>query len=103
MALNMLRQSRINPKLSAHDQLFGTFNYNRTPMAPLVTKVTIHKKTKQRASWDPHEKEGWLTGPALNRYRHFEVAVNDTGSEQVPDTIGFLPTKYNMLKTSCED
>ena len=51
--LNMLRQSRINPKLSAHDQLFGTLNYNRTPLAPLGTKVIIHEKPKQRASWDP--------------------------------------------------
>ena len=40
----MRRQSRINPKLSAHDQLFGTSNYNRTPLAPLGTKVIIHKK-----------------------------------------------------------
>ena len=26
ITLNMLRQSRINPKQSAHDQVFGTFN-----------------------------------------------------------------------------
>ena len=41
--LNMLQQSRINPKLSAHDQVFGTSNYQRTPLAPLGTKVIIHK------------------------------------------------------------
>ena len=35
ITLNMLRQSRINPKLSAHDQVFGTFNFQRTPLAPL--------------------------------------------------------------------
>ena len=96
MALNMLRQSRINPKLSAHDQLFGTFNYNRTPLAPLGTKVIIHEKPKQRASWDPHGKEGWLTGPAMNHYRYFEVAVDNTEGERVSDTIEFLPTKYDM-------
>ena len=33
ITLNMLRQSRINPKLSAHDQVFGTFNYQRMPLA----------------------------------------------------------------------
>ena len=34
ITLNMLQQSRINPKLLAHDQVFGTFNYQRTPLAP---------------------------------------------------------------------
>ena len=103
MTLNMLRQSRINPELSAHDQLFGTFNYNRKPLAPLGTKVIIHEKSTQRASWDPHGKEGWLTEPTLYHYRHFEVAVADTGGQQVSDTIEFLPTKYNTPKTSSED
>ena len=99
----MLRQSRINPKLSAHDQLFGTFDYNGTPLASLGTKVIIHIKTSQRASWDPHGKEGWLTGPALHHYRHFEVAVAETGGLRVSDTIEFLATKYNMPNTSSED
>ena len=35
MTLNMLRRSRINPKLSAYEQIFGVFDYNRTPLAPL--------------------------------------------------------------------
>ena len=48
ITLNMLRQSRINPKLSAHDQVFGTFNYQRTPLAPLGTKVIIHERPDQR-------------------------------------------------------
>lgn len=42
--LNMLRISRINPNLSAHDQVFGVFNYNRTPLAPLGTKIIIHER-----------------------------------------------------------
>jgi len=102
MTSNMLRQSCINPKLSAHGQFFGTFNYDRTPLAPLVgTKVIIHEKLTQRASYDPHGKEGWLTGPAY--YRQFKVAVANTGGQRVSDTIEFLPTKYNMPKTSLED
>jgi len=56
MTLNMLRQSRINPKLSAHDQLFGTFNYNRTPLAPLGTKVIIHEKQNNEHRGTPMER-----------------------------------------------
>jgi hypothetical protein len=32
--LNLLRQFQLNPKLSAHVQLNGPFNYNSTPLAP---------------------------------------------------------------------
>jgi hypothetical protein len=34
LSLNLLRGSRINPTLSAHAQLHGAFDYNRTPLAP---------------------------------------------------------------------
>ena len=43
--LNLLRQSRQNPKLSAHAHLNGAFDFNRTPLAPLGTRVIIHEKT----------------------------------------------------------
>ena len=32
--LNLLRPSRINPRLSAEAQLNGDFNFNRTPLEP---------------------------------------------------------------------
>ena len=34
LTLNLLRPSRINPKLSAYSQLHGAFDFNRTPLAP---------------------------------------------------------------------
>jgi hypothetical protein len=48
ITLNLLRQSRINPKLSAHAQMNGLFDNNKTPLAPPGTKVIIHKKTDHR-------------------------------------------------------
>jgi hypothetical protein len=33
LTLNLLRTSRINPKLSAHAQLHGIFDINKTPLA----------------------------------------------------------------------
>ena len=35
MILNMLRQFRINPGLSAYEQVDGIHNFERTPLAPL--------------------------------------------------------------------
>ena len=56
MTLNMLRRSRINPKMSAYTQLFGSFNYNRTPLAPLGTKAFVHERRGQRRSHADHGK-----------------------------------------------
>ena len=42
MTLNLLRKSRINPKLSAYSQMEGAFYFNKTPLAPVGTKVIVH-------------------------------------------------------------
>ena len=34
LTLNIMRECRINPKLSAYAYLFGQFNFNATPLAP---------------------------------------------------------------------
>jgi hypothetical protein len=52
--LNLIRQSRLNPKFSARAQLNGLYDYNKTPLAPPGTKVIIHEKSDHRGSWSPH-------------------------------------------------
>jgi hypothetical protein len=40
--LNMLKTSRINPKLSAATHIFGQYDFNRAPMAPPGTRIIAH-------------------------------------------------------------
>jgi len=44
LTLNMLRTSRINPALSAHDHIWGKFDFNATPIVPPGTKLILHEK-----------------------------------------------------------
>ena len=53
ITLNLLRKSRIHPNFSAHMELEGVFDYNKTPLAPPGCKVMVHKKIKQRSTWSP--------------------------------------------------
>jgi hypothetical protein len=53
ITLNLLRQSRINPMVSAHTHLYGHYDFNQAPMAPSGTLVIAHEKPQQRDSWDP--------------------------------------------------
>ena len=52
LTLNLLRQARIKPNLSAWTYMMGTFNYDATPLGPLGCPLMIHKKTSNRKSWD---------------------------------------------------
>jgi hypothetical protein len=90
---SLLHQSRMNPKLSAHTQLHGVCNYNKTPLAPPVTKVIIHQKPDHRGSWSPHGLDSWYVGPAMEHYRDHRGYCSTTGNEQISDTVKFFP-KY---------
>jgi hypothetical protein len=50
ITLNMLRTSRINPKLSAATHIFGQYDFNRAPMVPPGTIIIAHE-TPNRKPW----------------------------------------------------
>ena len=75
LTLNLLRASRLNPKLSAYAQLEGTFDFTRTPLAPPGTRVIIHENPTNRQTWAPHGTDGWYLGPALDHYQCYRVWV----------------------------
>ncbi len=101
--LNLLRQSRLNPRLSAEAQLNGPFDFNRTPLAPPGTRVIVHSKPSVRRSWEPHGVDGWYVGQAPDHYRCYRVYIPSTRSERIADTVEFFPTKVTMPKTSSAD
>ena len=44
LTLNLLRPSRINPKISAYTQIHGAFDFNKTPLSPAGCKVVVHDR-----------------------------------------------------------
>ena len=92
LTLNLLRASRLNPKLSAWAFLFGEFDYMKTPLAPPGTKCLVHLKTSQRPTWSPNGEEGWTIGWSPEHYRCIKVFFTKTRSERDCDTITFFPT-----------
>jgi hypothetical protein len=79
ITLNLLRQQRINPKLSAYAQLNGPFDFNRTPVAPLGARVIFHEKPQQRRTWAPHGIDGFYLGPEMEHYRCHQIYCSSTG------------------------
>ena len=103
LTLNLLRCSRVNPKLSAWAYLYGNYDFNKNPLAPIGTQVLIHLKTDIRASWQNHGKDGWYIGPSMEHYQCVKCYVPTTGRERDDDTISFFPKKIKIPKTTTED
>ena len=103
ITLNLMRSSRVNPKLSAYCQIHGHFNYNKTPLGPPGCKVLIHDKATQRKSWDPHGQEGFYLGPAMESYRCYKVWNNSTKCERITDTLSWFPHYVHMPTVSPTD
>ena len=87
--LNLLRQSNAYPTVSAHQALFGVFDYNRQPLAPLGCEVLVHEATATRSSWGQHAKKGWSLGTSAEHYRSHLIFVKDTAAERVCETVFF--------------
>ena len=92
LTLNLLRHSRMKPKLSGYAQLYGEFNYNATPLAPPGTQVIIHEKPTVRGTWTSHEVKGWYLGPSTNNYRRHRLYVTKKRGEQDSDCVEFFHT-----------
>ena len=103
LTLNLLRQSRINPRLSAYAVMEGQHDYNANPVAPPGIKVLIHEKSNVRRTWAPHGIEGWYLGPAMEHYRCYRVYASKTGGERISDTIEFFPQDIPMPGKSSTD
>ena len=76
-----MRNSRVNPHLSAYCHVWGNFDFNKTPMAPLGTKLLVHIKPEIRESWAPRATNGWYIGPALRHYHCYRVWILETNAE----------------------
>jgi hypothetical protein len=101
--MNIIIQSRLNPKVSAYAQLYGHYDFNQAPMAPPGTRLVAHEKPKKRASWDPHRVDGWYLGPATDHYRCYRVHIDKTKSDRIVETLEFFPAKVAMPRTASKD
>jgi hypothetical protein len=101
--LNMLRTSRINPKLSASTHIDGQYDYNRSPMAPPGTILISHETPSRRRTWAPHGQDGWYIGTALDHYQCYTVYINKTRGERIVETVDFFPEKFKLPFLSTQE
>ena len=100
LTLNLLRQSRRNPTMSAWEQLHGTYDFNAWPLGPLGCRILCHEKPDDRPSWGLHGKEGFYVGPTQDHYRCYDVLLSETGRVRTTDTLSWHPDLLST-KSNC--
>jgi hypothetical protein len=94
---NILRRSRINPDISAYEQLHGAkYNWNAHPMAPPGTRAIIHSSTLTRTSWGPRGIDAWYCGPAEDHYRCSHFYVPDTRAMRILGSYELYPVHCQL-------
>jgi hypothetical protein len=110
LTLNLLHQSRINPKLSMWKQINGRYDFNRTPIAPPGVRVKAHARPAQRQTWAPHTFDAWYVGPTLEHYRCHTVWATKTRNLRIVNQLMWFPhhsfprlDNLDLLRATVED
>ena len=103
LTLNLLRTSRVNPKLSSHAYLFGNHDFNRVPLVPPGSKLIVHNKPGHRPSWSFHGDDAWSIGPATEHYRCIKCYIPKTRTTRITDTFSIIPTVIPIPEYSIEE
>jgi hypothetical protein len=91
ISLNLLRQSRINPRISAWEQVHGPYDFNAHPMHPPGTRCVVLDDPSKRQSFANHGTQCYYVGPALQHYRVLTVYNPITRSTRFTNSVEFLP------------
>jgi hypothetical protein len=81
----------------------SSFNFNKTPLAPLGTKALVYDDPATRASWAPHATDGYYVGPASNHYRCLRFYIPATRRSRFSDTWRLYPAHSQVPVTSQHD
>ena len=103
ITINLLRNARVNPKLSAYSYIYGEFNFRATPLAPPGTKVVAHISPDKRGTWELNGEMGWYVGPSLQHYRCVKCYFPRTREVRDCDTVEFFLHEIPFPRVTLND
>ena len=86
ITLNILRPSKINPRIPVYAQLNNTFDLNHAPMDPPVTRNLVQNNPHNHVTWDQHGHKLWYICPEMIHYFCFASYTPKTFVDRVSDT-----------------
>ena len=84
-------------------QIFGTFDFNTTPIAPPGKKIIAHEKPNQCSTWSKHGVSVWYIISALEHYMCYKVFVIETIIERIVELEELPPQNVRMPRVLSAD
>jgi hypothetical protein len=91
LTLNMMRALRIDPTKSAHEVMYGKYDWNCYPLAPLGCRAVVYEDGDTRGSWVSRGVDGWYLGPSKDHYRCDMYYIPETRGYQVSGSTELFP------------
>jgi hypothetical protein len=89
LTLNLLRQSRVAPKILAFAHVHGTHDYMQKPFVPIGCVVQMHVKPNDHLSWNTRLEPDFNLGTSMEHYQCFRVYVTRTRATRISNTVMF--------------
>jgi hypothetical protein len=89
LTLNLLRQSKVAPKISAFAHIHGHTDYTKKPFAPLGCAIKAHVKPEDRRTWDTRSDARFSIGTSMQHHCCFRVYITKTRATRISDTVFF--------------
>ncbi len=89
LTLNLLRQSKPTPKISAFAHVHGHHDYMKKPFAPLGCAVQVHVKLDDRHTWDARADSGLNLGTSMEHHRCYRLYITKTRATRISNTVAF--------------
>ncbi len=99
----MLRFSWKNPKKLANQEVYGSFDFNKTPLAQLGTKALVYDDPGSQTSWLPHAFDGFYVEPTSNHYQCLQFYIPAMHHFRFSDTWRLYPAHCQVPVTSQHD
>jgi hypothetical protein len=89
LTLNLLRQSKVAPKISAFAHVHGPHDYMKKPFAPLGCAIQAHVKPEDQRTWDTQSDAGFSLGTSMQHHQCFWVYITKTWATRISNTLFF--------------
>ena len=89
--------------VSAYQYVHGSFDYNKTPLAPLGCAVQLFESNSRRGTWAEHSTDGWYIETLMEHYRCHRIYVKKTRGERISDTVFFIHKYITQPKVTPAD
>ena len=69
----LIRQSNVNPQISAYAHVYGPHNYDDEQFFPIGMESLVQDNPRQKTSFAEHCKKGYVLGTYFEHYRDWNI------------------------------